>query len=360
MSIISRYSLRQVMPIFLISTLFFILILEIIEIVVNLIAYIELNVSIGDIGRILLYALPRTVLYALPIAMLFSVSFSIGTMHGNNELQAVFGIGRSLARFCTPIVFFALLLSIAALIFEDRVVVQSQRNYQQLKESVLLTNSSEDNSNIAVFGEDGIDIYYAEFFNAEGQSLENVIIVERNTQGEIIRRIDARSAIWQEDSYWRLLEVTSYTWGTNGEVEYQRYRAADAPNFNTPPSTFASAVRDVEELTLREVREHIAHLQRSGLPYREVLTQYYSRYAFSTTPLVLAIISCGIGALLRRNTLILSMVLALCSAIVYYVIGLVTNLLAYNFILAPLVAAWLPVVFFTVAGIIVLVRYART
>ncbi len=360
MSIISRYSLRQIIPIFLISVLFFVLILEIIEIVINLISYIELDVPIADVGRILLYALPRTLLYALPIAILFSISFSIGNMHGNNELQAVFGIGRSLASFCTPIVFFALLLSIAALIFEDRVVVQSQRNYQQLKESALLINSSADNSNIAVFGEDGIDIYYAEFFNAQGQSLENLIIIERNRQGEIVRRIDARSAVWQEESYWRLFEVTSYTWGANGQVEYQRYPAADAPNFNTSPSIFASAIRDVDELTLREVREHIAQLQRSGLPYREVLTQYYSRYAFSTTPLVLAIISCGIGALLRRNTLILSMVMALCSAVVYYVVGLVTELLAYNFILAPIVAAWFPVVLFTVTGTVVLIRYAKT
>ena len=359
MNIMRGYTLRTVIGIYSIALLLFTMALQLVEVVTNLVRYIHLAVPLISILEIQLYFLPSSLHFALPIAMLFAVSFSIGNFYSTHELLAVYGIGISLARFCMPIFMFAAIMSIFSFVLEDVVIVKARAQYHALRESVLLISAGSDSDFVALFGGDGNDVYYAEKYDSDKGVLTNPTFIERDTQGTITRRISANTATW-DGEYWILDSAHSYTWeDANIEVAHRMYGRARFLNLDITPASFDRADLEIEEMNITQAREHIIARRRSGLPFRKELTVYHERFAFACTSLVVALIACGIGGLLRRNTLLLSMLISLCVTVVYYVLGLIMDLLAFNGYVSPVFAAWFPVSMFLLGATVTLRNIGR-
>jgi lipopolysaccharide export system permease protein len=127
----------------------------------------------------------------------------------------------------------------------------------------------------------------------------------------------------------------------------------------TAPEIFGRTQWDVEEMQLAEARTRVEALKEAGLPYREALTDYHRRIAFSLTPLVVTLLSTAIGGRFKKNILLMSLLVSLSLSVVYYVIGMIAQLMAASGTLRPFVAAWLAVVLFSFTGI-ALLRHAWT
>ena len=359
MNIIQGYALRTVIGIYSIALLLFTLALQLVEVVTNLVRYIQLSVPLLSILEIQLYFLPSSLHFALPIAMLFAVSFSIGNFYSTHELLAVYGIGISLTRFCIPIFVFATIMSVFSFALEDVLLVRVRAHYHTLRESILLTSTGSSSDFVALFGGDGNDIYYAEKYDSDNAVLTNPTFIERDTRGIITRRISANTATW-DGEYWILDGAHSYTWeNANIEVVHRVHGRARFLNLEITPASFDRADLEIEEMNIMQAKEHIIARRRSGLPFRKELTVYHERFSFACTSLVVALISCGIGGLLRRNTLLLSMLISLCVTVIYYVLGLIMDLLAFNGYVSPVFAAWFPVSIFLLGGIFTLRNIGR-
>lgn len=359
MNIIRRYTLQSVTIIYGIALLLFVFALQLVETVTNLIQYIQLAVPAATILKLQLLFLPESLHFALPITMLFAVSFSMGNFYSTRELLALFGAGMSLMRFCTPILLFAAVVSLGSFLLEDWVVVGTRAKYHSLRESVLLINPAADNEFIAVFGGDGNDVYYAEYYDNAAGTLSRPTFIERDSSGFMTRRISALLATWDGES-WVLDDAHSYVWNeSNTEVQHIAHGRVRLRNLGVPPSAFSTADLDISEMNLRQARRYVASRKERGLPFKQELTNYHKRFAFACTTIVVAFISCGIGSFLHHNTLLLSMLLSLWVAVAYYVVGLLLELLALNGYIAPLLAAWFPVLFFLCGGIFVLKNFSR-
>ena len=359
MNIIRGYTLRTVIGVYGIALLLFTLALQLVEVVTNLVRYIQLAVPLVSILEIQLYFLPSSLHFALPIAMLFAVSFSIGNFYSTHELLAVYGIGISLTRFCLPIFMFAAIMSVFSFVLEDTVIVRVRARYHALRESILLINTGGDSDFVALFGADGNDIYYAEKYDSGAGVLTNPTFIERDIQGTITRRISANTATW-DGKYWVLDNAHSYTWeNANVEVVHRIHGRSRFLNLEITPASFDRADLEIEEMNITQAREHIIARRRSGLPFRKELTVYHERFSFACTSLVVALISCGIGGLLRRNTLLLSMLISLCVTVIYYVLGLIMDLLAFNGYASPVFAAWFPVSMFLLGAAFTLKNIGR-
>ena len=110
MKIIS-YMLKSFFPIFIGALLFFILVLNLTDLFMNLWNYISKGVSTKDVGTILLYYIPKTIWYSIPIAMLFATAYMLSDFYAKNELLAIFASGISLFRFTIPLLFVAVAMS---------------------------------------------------------------------------------------------------------------------------------------------------------------------------------------------------------------------------------------------------------
>jgi lipopolysaccharide export system permease protein len=279
------------------------------------------------------------------------VAFTLGTYYANNELIAVFGSGVSLFRFVTPLLLFGILVSAGAFYFEENLVIESYATKNTLSQDLLKQRKSLSNTNVTVLSEGGRLVYHAEYYNDSARVLRDLILIERDDTGRILGRIDAEQAVWNETE-WDLQNVRIFSWDEEGtfllEENRGRFTRADIVE---DPNTFRKTVRNIGEMTVEEAGLWVESLQNAGLPYREPLTEYYKRYSFAMTPLIVVFLSCAVGGRFKKNILLMSLLLSLVVSVLYYVSQMVTSLLAKSGILTPLLGAWGPFLIFLVMGL---------
>jgi lipopolysaccharide export system permease protein len=244
--------------------------------------------------------------------------------------------------------------------FQEAVVIPTYERKNDLSERLLKISRTESNTNVTVLSNNGSTVYSARHYNGTTQTLSDLIVVERDSRGRFLRRIDADWAKW-DGARWQLHEA--HVFARTGEgprgLEHRYEAQVTFDTLSTEPDTFKRTDTDVEELQLQEAWKRIRSLKQAGLPHREALTNYYSRFSFALTPLVVTLLSSAIGGRFKKNVLLMSLLASLALSVVYYVIGMISELLAATGTLEPVVAAWGAVGLFMLTGI-VLLRHART
>lgn len=359
MNKLQRYLIASFLPSFLGGLALFVIILQIMELLPNIAKYINSDASVLDVTKMMAYYLPKCVSYALPLAIMFGVCFSLGSMYAKNELVAIFNSGISLYSFTAPLLAIGMLLSVSFFFFEDRVVIDTFRMKNETYRKIMKQNLTANNSEITIMSHNGAIVYQANFYNASEKSLQGLIIVERDAQGSFRSRLNAERAVWENDG-WTLQRVRRYYWKSDGssltDESLPSYRQA---NLDEPPDTFAKSRTSIEEMKVPEAQRYIAHLKRAGFPYNGEEAEYYKRFAFALTPLIVILISITLGGRFRKNILLMSLLTSLLIATAYYIFQMVTMIFAKLGYMNPLAGAWLPFISF-MFGSVFLYRHAKT
>lgn len=353
--------LRMLVPVLMIALFFFVTILQLVDLFENLTRYIDLEVPISEVVRVQLLFLPRSIHFALPMALLFAVAFTLGSLYSNNELIAVFGSGISLTSFVAPIVLLGLVLSAASFFFEERVVIESFREKNDLQDQILNISRSQSDSNVTRLGQGSRLLYHAEYFNDANETLSSAVFVRRTESGGVAELIHAQSARWT-GTVWEARAARRFLWEVGeGRERFVEtfYQTLALDGFDLPPEAFRRVGRDVEQMRLADARRYIETQRSAGLPFRQDLTQYHERFSFAFTPLIVVLIATAIGGRFRKNILLMSLLVSLSVSVVYYVIQFLSGLLARSGAVSPLLGAWAGVLLFIAIGIAVL-RYSRT
>lgn len=352
--------LRSLAPIFLVSLALFAAIVELADLFSNIVNYLNQDVPLKEVLYVQLLYLPKCVSYALPIALLFSVSFTMGNLYSHNELISVFGAGVPLIRFVLPILIVGALFSVGSFFFQEDVVIGTLAQKTQLSQSLLNIRQSKSNTNVTVLADNADIIYYAEYYNDATTTLNNVTVVVRNTDGDLVQRIDADWATWS-DTVWQFHHVRVFNRNPDtGDVTQELPDQYQDPRFDLSPDTFRrTTTRKIDEMRLPEARQWVASLRQAGLPYREALTSMDERYSFALTPLIVVLISAAIGGRFRKNVMLMSLLVSLVLSVIYYVIQMIAGLLAGVGAIIPSVGAWTGAVVYLLLGMY-LFRTART
>lgn len=352
------YMLRRFFPIFIGAVLFFVLVLCLTDLFMNLWNYISKGVSFRDISLILLYYVPKAMWYSVPIAMLFGTAYMLSDFYARNELLAIFASGISLVRFSLPLLAVAAGMSVALFFFENIVVVPSYAKKVKLQDSVLYKEKSLNNDRIVIMAEGGDIIYKADFFESRTSRLYRLYVVFRSPDKSLDAVVYAERAAWQEGS-WQLEKAVEYkndgeNFFTAGSVEEELCK-----RLVEPPETFRNNTVSVEQVSTREAREYIAHLEKAGLPFAEEKSVYYKKYSFPFVVFIVVFLAIGLSGKTRKNVLVVSLALSVTAVVLFYVVQMITMLMAKFQSVSPLAGAWSPVVLF-IALSCVLLKYAKT
>ena len=352
-----KYMLKKFLAIFLGSLFFFVLVLCLTDLLMNLWNYISKGVQFSTVGKILLYYIPKTVWYAVPIAMLFATAYMLSDLYARNELLAVFASGISLLKFTFPLLVIGMAMSFGLFFFEDRVVVQTYAKKLELQEAALKRSSSLDNEQIVVMADRGRVVYKAQYYDDEAKRLFDLLVVFRDEDRKFESFLRAESADWI-DGNWELDGGNLFSF--EGDTFVRREVDEEHVKLLTePPETFQNNTMDVESVSSEEARQYISHLEKAGLPSAEAKSQYYKKFSFPFIVFIVVFMAVGLSGKTRKNVLIVSLALSIGSAVIFYVMQMITMLMAKFEVIPPIFGAWSPVVFFIFASLILL-RFART
>lgn len=361
MKTLTRMIFRDLIPVIIVSLIFFVMILELLDIFSNLWKFLNNDVPMKVIAKVYLLYLPKCVSYVLPVTLLFSVTYTMGNYYANNELIAILNSGISLFRLSLPLLILGVAVSIGSFFFDQYLVIETYRLKNEMTSTLTGTTTNYNNSLVTVMTREGRVIYHAVYYNDQTRELSRPLILERDGGGNLIRRIEADRAKWNEETrIWEFIGVRIYTdfKAERGPV-LAEHRNYSEDTLNESPDTFRRDMRNVEEMTLADARDWIESQIKAGLPHKEALTDYYQRYSFPLTSFIVIFLSCALGSRFKKNILLMSLLISLGLSVVYYIFQMIAALMATYGMISPLSGAWMAFILFFMGGII-LFRYAPT
>ncbi|MDR1787753.1 MAG: LptF/LptG family permease [Treponema sp.] len=344
--ILDRYLVKQFVPIFLVAIGMFAFLLILIDLFANLWRYLNYEVPVKQILTVSLYYLPKSFSYALPISLLFAAAYTLGDLYGRNELTSIFSSGIPFWRFSIMLAVIGVIASVFSFFFDDRVVVPTLKMKNDLASILLHQQRTEDNSDIVIKARNGEVIYMVDYFDDKANILNGLVIVENDGAGRPTAIVRAPQASWTED-HWTLSRPMLYEW--QGDMLLTG-PAEKIGTYSEAPDTFKRNSVQAEDLPASEAKLLVADLRAAGLPYNNALAEYYHRYSFAAASFVVMLLSISMGGRFRKNILLMSLLSSLVSAVVFYVMEMITMMLAKMGYIPPIIGAWFPVFMFILAG----------
>ncbi|GHV14359.1 membrane protein [Spirochaetia bacterium] len=348
--ILDRYLVRQFFPIFAVAVSMFMLLLSLIDLFANLVRYLNYEVPIKDILTVSLYYLPKSFSYAMPLSLLFAAAYTLGDLYARNELTSIFSSGIPFYRFSLPLLLIGFAASFFSFYFDDLVVIPTLAIKNDLSRLYLHQQRTEENSNIVIMARNGELIYSVDFFDEVAGTLNGIFIIERNSTGEFVSLVRASQASWT-GKFWRLSNPVIYE-RVNGLVKTRPFK--ETAVYQEPPDTFKRNAVDVKELHARDVRLLVVDLGRAGLPVIIAKAEYYHRFSFASASFVVMMLSISMGGRFRKNILLMSLFASLAAAVIFYVMEMITMMMARLGYIHPVIGAWLPVASFIIIGTVLL------
>jgi lipopolysaccharide export system permease protein len=352
---LDRYLLKQFFPVFVVAAAMFVLLLSLIDLFANLWRYLNYGVSLKQILTVCFYYLPKSFSYALPISLLFAAAYTLGDLYARNELTSIFSSGIPFVRFAMPLVVVGLCASLFAFFFEDRIVIPTFKIKNDMSRTLLHQQHTANNSDIVIKARKGDLIYSVDYFDEVKNILNGVNIVTEDSNGKFLSLIRAPQATWT-GQYWKFTDAVIYQW-KDDMLEVDPLPATD--KYRETPATFKRHAVEVTDLSAHDARLLVQDLKNAGLPFVEAQVDYYHRFSWATVSLVVMILSISMGGRFRKNILLMSLLASLSAAVLFYVMEMITVMMAKLSYIPPLVGAWFPVVVFVILGGL-LVRSAKT
>ncbi|MDR2210428.1 MAG: LptF/LptG family permease [Spirochaetaceae bacterium] len=351
---LDRYLLKQFFPVLLSSLALFMMLVSLIDLFVYLVRYLNADAAVKDILRVSLYYMPKSFSYALPVSLLFASAYTLGDLSAKNELTTLLGSGMPFWRLCRSLILLGIAASVFAFFFDDLAVVPALRNKNQLSRELLHTNT-ENLSNIVLKLNEGRIIYSVDYYNGADQTLNGLTIIELDTAKRIVSIVYAPQAAWT-GTFWSLSNPLIYRW-KEGFFKPQEY--GETETYTEDPQTFVRSSVSTADLRAADVLLLIRDLKRAGLPSASAMADYHHRFSFSAVPFVVIFLSLTMSTRFKQNILLLSLLGSLGTAVIYYVIEMISMMSARVGLLPPFLGAWIPVFVCTAAGVLLL-WYSRT
>jgi len=352
---LDRYLIRQFLPIFAVAVGMFMFILSLIDLFTHLVRYLTYEVPFSQIMKMCAFYLPKSFSYALPISLLFASAFTLGDLYARNELTSIFSSGIPFWRFSIPLIIIGFLASIFSFFFDDNLVIPTLRVKNELSRHFLNPTTAENNSDIVIKARNGLLIYSIDYYDYTAKVLNGINIVEQDSSGNFISLIRAQRATWTGE-YWEFINPMIYYW-EEGFLRARLLPPTDA--YHEEPDIFRRNAVKAEELPVMQEKLLIKDLKAAGLPYMEAQTDYYHRFSYPMVSFIVMLLSIPMGGKFKKNILLMSLFVSLSAAVVFYVIEMLSMLMAKQGYIPTLVGAWFPVVVFIAIGLLFLI-WAKT
>jgi len=353
------YIFKKIMPLFVGTVIFFSLVLNLVDLFMHIATYLQNDSSWHDILKVMLLYVPKTLWYAVPVGLLFATSYSLSDMYAHNELEALFASGVSLLRFTMPLLILSLILSFGLFVFENKLVVQTYEQKTQLQNKLISKTTSENNNNVVVISDNGKVVYKAKKYTESSKKLTNVYFIFRDEDKNLEAIIYSPSATWYEEANLWIPDRSTEYLNRDGEIVITSTESRFLERLTEGYEIFRKNIVDVQSVTAGEAKIYIDHLKKAGLPYQEQLSEYYKKFSFPFIIFLVVFLSIGLTGKTKKNVLLISLASSISAAVLFYVLMMVTMVLAKHGYISAFMGAWFPVIFFTIISF-VLLRFART
>ena len=347
MKLLTQHIIKSVTKVGMVTLLFCTLMLVSVELFMHLDSYVNNNVGAFTIFKLTLLYTPEALIFALAPSLLFSAAYHLSQMQANNELISLYNAGISYRKVIIPILLLGLFFSLFQFGFNEMVGIPSSRARKVMQDELFGLRSTFDNRNITLSDPEGRFVVHASHYNDENKTIRALTLVLLDENGELASRIDASSGSWDETrGVWILSDAAIFSLDqTELNVESRRESRVVFESFDLEPSYFRNISTDIQTMELSSALDYLDRIRIINPKlWNEVATDFASRILGALIPLVLIFIACTINYRYKKNVLLFSIITSLFIAVIYYVVQMVTLIMAKQGVIAPIWGMVIPMI----------------
>src|SRR5262245_40834118 len=273
------------------------LVIAIVEMMVNFDHVIEHGQGIAGAVSYLFLRLPSYYLpFLLPVGSFGAAFLCLGLPARAYEILAAKASGVAPARIAAPVLATACAFSLLALFLNETVVLRTAQRLDGARDGNQLFQSQGE-----FWYQRGNTLFEVRGADRNTQTLQGVVIYERDAKGRLLRRVEADRAHIEANHRWQL---------ENARIrEFPRGDPEAAPRTETHVSTslelgdsidLALLGADPHRLTLLGLREYIRAIEREGRDTARFRSLWHARLADPLTVLVFAGLAVPLGLAVGR------------------------------------------------------------
>ena len=324
---------------------------------------VESNLPWTIAVQVLMLRLPSFLVISFPMATLMASLLAYSRLSANSELTALRSVGVTASRMIAPAIALALLMTCLSFLFNDAIVPRTNRSAEfTLQRALGKAIAAEKGDNIVysrfgrVVSPDGdvgnglTQLFFAREF--QNGTMIDVTVLDFSRSG-FTQMLVADKANWNEEqAKWEFKEgkiLTLSPSGSTTSADFDRYLYPLSP----APLRIARLPKDANNMTVSEAIEAERLLSDAGdrKEARRLRVRIQEKFTVPMACLVFGLIGSSLGAKPNSRTsrsqgFGISVVLIF----VYYVLSFSFSSLGVKGTLAPLIAAWAPVLISLTGG----------
>lgn len=349
--ILDRYNLLSIIKVGLGTTLLATLMLIGVDLFSNIYTYMNQGIGLGRAFYISFLYFPEAFLLAMGPSFMFAATYHLSMLHSSNEIMCVLNSGTSLTRVITPCIILAVALSAFHFAFNEFVAIPMSNQKRSISASLTGADTSgRNNQDVALSDMQQHYMVYAGRYSDTNQSLYQVSLVQSTEDGRFEKRTNAYKAVYNPDSgNWTFYDAYTYTPAPEGEtgIRVEHFNEITNPVMTLEPQLFRNVSNEISTMSLDLAYRYMVRMKElNPAGYASIGTEFYERVLSCLTPLVMIFIACSMNYRFKKNVLFFSLICSICVAVVYYVVRMITIMLADQGVIAPILGVLIP--FFTI------------
>ena len=362
MRILDRYILKELLGPFFFGICVFASILVGTGPLFRIAQYIsQYGATLWTCAKLLMYSLPGIIALTFPMAMLLASLMAFGRLSSSSEIVAMKCGGLSFFRLATPVFIAAFGVSVFSMVFNEVLVPRANAAYSYIVHYEIMKNTRPKSQEHVVIkdiaGGKLQRLTYGRRFD-EDLSLMQGITIQEYEQDVLVRIENAEKAIWK-DGGWTMVNGIIYDMTEDGRVERTMRFKEQAMPMEKVPAEISRDQKRPEEMTIRELKQHIQILKREQVRTGNFEVELHQRVAVPFACLVFSMIGVPLGIQRQRSSSSIGLGISVIVIFVYYAIMSMAMALGQGGTLPALVAVWIPNVLGILAGAFFIYRAAK-
>ena len=358
MTILDRYILKKFATPFLYCFLGFIGIWFIFDLSDNLPDFIQGHAGFDVLLEYYGSQIPQLVVVCLPIGLLLALLYSLSAMSRSNEIISMLGAGLSVTRILLPLIIVGLLLTAVTTFFNYAGAPHAAAAKKQMVRDIKRGEKRTE----AVFGHlfrnrEELRTWFMRRINIQRGRIGDIQILQQNADGDILQQWYAREANYDPElKRWVLSNARYVEMNPNGDITKSELKdTLNIDGWNETPWRILSSVMNPEFLAVSELQDYLTY--NSDFPEKRLAayrTHLYYRWALPWFCLVVVFLAAPMGIVYSRRGILGGVAVAISLFFSLVFMSSLFIALGKGQRISPFPAAWGPVIFFFLIGLVLL------
>ncbi len=344
MKMVDKYLLGTLLKSAIGATLLCTMMLVSVQLFSNLDSFLKNQTPLRELTRLALYYVPSSFCFVLAPALLFSAAFTFSQLSANNELICLYNASFSQLRLVTPVLLAGILFCALQFFVQEVLDIPSQHKLMQLQTELIGVKSTSSRRDITLSDFEKGYVFYASGYNDESKTAQRVTVVLVDENQHLEGRVDARRAIWKDEGSWVMedVDLTTIDWETM-EMEKVHHPSYTLGRLSLEPQLLKDNSTDIKSMSIKSALTFLGRMERlDHALWQGYAVDFWQRMLGTLAPFVMLCIACTMNYRFKKNVLLFSIILSLCLAVIYYVVQMMTLILARQGLLDPVGGMLIP------------------